>query len=195
MIRMITSDMDGTLLAGSDWANRRLPHDFAETLDELDRRGIHFLAASGRAYPSVRSNFGGLADRVDYICDNGGCLVCGGQVVHVAEVPKPDAYAFLDLCRTLPVEPPFLTSPRGMFMTVEEHWPGSERERPWTFIVPDLRQVEEPLTKLTVRTRPGADLPALRVPGLGPAGYSPGLGGACAYAAGAAVRMEEVSGR
>ena len=162
MIRMITSDMDGTLLAGSDWANRRLPHDFAETLDELDRRGIHFLAASGRAYPSVRSNFGGLADRVDYICDNGGCLVCGGQVVHVAEVPKPDAYAFLDLCRSLPVEPPFLTSPRGMFMTVEEHWPGSERERPWTFIVPDLRQVEEPLTKLTVRTRPGADLHALR---------------------------------
>ena len=33
MIRMITSDMDGTLLAGSDWANRRLPHDFAGTLD------------------------------------------------------------------------------------------------------------------------------------------------------------------
>ena len=38
MIKMITSDMDGTLLAGTDWATRRLPHDFGEVLDELDKR-------------------------------------------------------------------------------------------------------------------------------------------------------------
>ncbi len=158
MIRMITSDMDGTLLAGSDWANRRLPRDFVETLDALDARGIHFLAASGRAYPSVRSNFGDLADRVDYICDNGGCLICGGKVVHLAEVPKASAYAFLDLCATLPVQPPFFTTVKGMYMTEEEHWPGAERERPWTFVVEDLHTVAEPLTKMTVRTLPGVDL-------------------------------------
>ena len=39
------------------------------------------------------------------------------------------------------------------------------------------------------------DLPVLPVTDLVPAGFSPGLESSCAYAAGAAVRMEEVSGR
>ena len=49
MIRMITSDMDGTLLTGGKWDERRLPLDFEEVLGRLEQAGIQVL---GRyAYP------------------------------------------------------------------------------------------------------------------------------------------------
>ena len=99
MIRMITSDMDGTLLTGGKWDERRLPLDFEEVLGRLEQAGIHFLAASGRTYPSVRANFGKLADRVDYICDNGGCLVCDGKVVHVEQIVPELAENCTSWCR------------------------------------------------------------------------------------------------
>ena len=95
MIKMITSDMDGTLLAGKHWPTRRLPHDFGEVLDKLDALGVRFLAASGRTYPSVRANFGEYADRIDYICDNGGCLVHKGEIIHEENIPLPEGVALL----------------------------------------------------------------------------------------------------
>ncbi len=150
MIKMITSDMDGTLLAGKEWATRHLPHDFGEALDELDRRGIHFLAASGRTYPSVRSNFGEFADRIDYICDNGGCLVHRGEVVQKEIIPHETMLKVLEVAAAIPNCRVNLCSERGTFQSFDEKWPGAEKERPFTFIVPDLREVTEPLTKLSM---------------------------------------------
>ena len=150
MIKMITSDMDGTLLAGTDWATRRLPLDFGEVLDELDKRGIHFLAASGRTYPSVRGNFGEYADRIDYICDNGGCLVHQGKVVHREVVPHEAVLKLLDFTAGIPDCHVSLCSERGTFKDFDEQWPGAKKDRFCTFIVPDLREVNEPLTKMVL---------------------------------------------
>lgn len=150
MIKMITSDMDGTLLAGKDWGNRRLPHDFGEVLDELEKRGIHFLAASGRTYPSVRSNFGEYADRIDYICDNGGCLVHQGKVIHKETISKETMLRLMDFASHLPNTHVNLCSERGTFKDFDEKWPGAKKENFCTFIVPDLREVDEPLTKMCI---------------------------------------------
>lgn len=45
MIKLIASDMDGTLLND----RKELPGDFFEVFDELERRGIKFTVASGRS--------------------------------------------------------------------------------------------------------------------------------------------------
>ena len=53
MIRLIASDLDGTLLDDK----KRLPADLFDVLDELSKRGIIFVAASGRTY-SAAEHFG-----------------------------------------------------------------------------------------------------------------------------------------
>ncbi len=150
MIKMITSDMDGTLLAGRDWGTRRLPLDFGETLDELDKRGIRFLAASGRTYPSVRQDFGEYADRIDYICDNGGCLVHQGKVVHEETISRRAMLKMIELTETIPNAHLSLCTARGTIRDFDEDWPGKQREAHCTFIVPDLRTIDEPLTKMSL---------------------------------------------
>ena len=58
MIRMIASDLDGTLLEPVE----RLPEGLYETLDRLDRLGITFVAASGRQSDNLRRLPYGAAD-------------------------------------------------------------------------------------------------------------------------------------
>ena len=83
MIRLIACDLDGTLLDGE----RRLPTRLPALLDELDRRGIYFCAASGRQYENVYATFGDLADRIYYIAENGAVLCKGTERLQSAELP------------------------------------------------------------------------------------------------------------
>ena len=83
MIRLIACDLDGTLLDGA----RRLPARLPALLDELDRRGIYFCAASGRQYENVYKTFGSLAERISYIAENGAVLCRGRERLRSAELP------------------------------------------------------------------------------------------------------------
>ena len=47
-VRMIATDMDGTLLNSQD----QMPRDFFDILDQIHKLGILFVIASGRPYPS-----------------------------------------------------------------------------------------------------------------------------------------------
>ena len=53
MIKIIFSDMDGTLLTSAN----KLPDGFDEMADELKRRGVIFAPASGRQYFSLLKSF------------------------------------------------------------------------------------------------------------------------------------------
>ena len=50
MIRLIASDMDGTLLD----SQRRMPPDFDEMMAKLDESEIHCAVASGRSYATLK---------------------------------------------------------------------------------------------------------------------------------------------
>ena len=77
MIKLIASDLDGTLLDDK----KRLPKDFFEVLDELNERGIHFAVSSGRTFGAVGHLFPeGYREKMDFICDNGSCLLLGGKL-------------------------------------------------------------------------------------------------------------------
>ena len=53
MIRLILSDMDGTLLDDKG----RLPAGFDDMIQQLHARGILFAPCSGRQYPSLLTLF------------------------------------------------------------------------------------------------------------------------------------------
>ena len=67
MIKLILSDMDGTLLD----ENGQLPAEFDEVMDELHARGVQFAPASGRQYFSLLKSFEKYEDRFIFVSDNG----------------------------------------------------------------------------------------------------------------------------
>ena len=52
-VRMIATDMDGTLLNSQD----QMPRDFFNILDQIHKLGILFVIASGRPYPTLAMQF------------------------------------------------------------------------------------------------------------------------------------------
>ncbi|MGW0855930.1 Cof-type HAD-IIB family hydrolase [Streptomyces sp. NPDC002690] len=73
-IRLIVTDMDGTLLD----ADGNVPAGLWPLLDELRRRGIVFSPASGRQYATLAHLFEGVDAGMVYIAENGTLVVRDG---------------------------------------------------------------------------------------------------------------------
>ncbi|MFF4501224.1 Cof-type HAD-IIB family hydrolase [Streptomyces sp. NPDC001401] len=73
-IRLVVTDMDGTLLDDA----KRIPPGLWETLAELRRRGVLFSPASGRQYATLAREFAEVADGMVFIAENGTYVVRDG---------------------------------------------------------------------------------------------------------------------
>lgn len=71
MIKLIASDMDGTLLT----TDKRLPADFAQVVRALYRKGVSFCIASGRQYASLRRDLEALVPELIFIAENGALIM------------------------------------------------------------------------------------------------------------------------
>ena len=69
MIRLIASDLDGTLLQKG---TQSLTPDVISFIEQLyTKYGIIFVAASGRQYPNLKRLFGSASKYMAFICENG----------------------------------------------------------------------------------------------------------------------------
>lgn len=76
MIRLVASDIDGTLLPYGETA---IPEEIFALIRRLERKGILFCPASGRQYASVRRLFSPAADRLSFLCENGAVVFGPGS--------------------------------------------------------------------------------------------------------------------
>lgn len=76
MIRLIASDIDGTLLQKGD---RGIPEEIFRQIRRLRDKGILFCPASGRQYQSLRQLFAPVADRIPFLCENGAVVYGPGD--------------------------------------------------------------------------------------------------------------------
>ena len=76
MIKLIASDLDGTLLLNHA---QSLNPGTAELIHELTKQGRIFAAASGRQYPNLYRLFHGVEDEIAYICENGALVMYQGR--------------------------------------------------------------------------------------------------------------------
>lgn len=74
-IRLIVTDMDGTLLDGE----KRLPSDFPAIVKGLQARGIQWAIASGRQLANLFRLFEGIGLAPDIIAENGALALAGGD--------------------------------------------------------------------------------------------------------------------
>lgn len=77
MIKIIFSDMDGTLLTSAN----KLPDGFDEIMSELKRRNVLFAPASGRQYFSLLRSFDSHRDEFLFLAENGTLVMHKGAEI------------------------------------------------------------------------------------------------------------------
>lgn len=98
MIKLIATDMDGTLLD----ENSKLPKDFFDTLDKLNDRNVKFVVASGRPYLTLYENFKPYSDNLYFICDNGSYIVEPNSEPVISIIDKTTVKNIIQACDNLP---------------------------------------------------------------------------------------------
>lgn len=78
MLKLIASDLDGTLLLNGA---KEVSERAIELITQLIDSGVYFTAASGRQYLNLRQLFHPIADRISYIAENGSLCIHQGNVL------------------------------------------------------------------------------------------------------------------
>lgn len=93
MIKLIASDIDGTLVAdGSSQVN---PELFEVILRLKREKGIHFAAASGRQAPSIESTFEPIQKEIFYLAENGAYMGCYGRTLFLHPMDQELAHSLI----------------------------------------------------------------------------------------------------
>ncbi len=87
MIKLIASDLDGTLLL----PNGQLPQNAFDVITPIVERGVLFIPASGRQYESLKILFAPLIEKSPFICENGALVAYMGRTIHLDPLPVESA--------------------------------------------------------------------------------------------------------
>ena len=90
-IRLIASDIDGTLLLHGA---SHIENAVFDEIRRLRRKGILFCPASGRQYKSLRALFAPVAEDVSFLCENGALAFLDEKVLFKTVMER-------ELCRRL----------------------------------------------------------------------------------------------
>ena len=95
MIRLVASDIDGTLLRNGA---KSIDPALFDQIRRMGERGIRFCPASGRQYSSLRRLFEPVADELSYLCENGAVVWGPGAPGAVLSKTVMDRSSALALC-------------------------------------------------------------------------------------------------
>lgn len=93
MIKLIATDLDGTLLQnGAQDASERILNQ----INRLHKQGIIFVAASGRQYPNLYHLFRETSKNIAFICENGALVIYKDTVIAKSKINKTISFALID---------------------------------------------------------------------------------------------------
>ncbi|MDD2978413.1 MAG: HAD family hydrolase [Hespellia sp.] len=150
MIKLIASDLDGTLLQNG----ALVPSDYSlHLIEKLMKKGIRFVAASGRQYQNLKRIFGPLSDKISYVAENGALAIHEENVLLrgvispeltasiIAELKKRDDFEILlsreDACYIEGKNPEFVAHIRDELKNT-------------CVVVDDISTVEGPILKIAL---------------------------------------------
>jgi Cof subfamily protein (haloacid dehalogenase superfamily) len=148
MIKLIVTDMDGTLLD----EHGHLPEGFIEILDRIRAKNIKLVAASGRPYYTLQTNFGPMGRYLSFICENGALVVDNDKIILESVIDNNIVTEVLNTANQIDTNVVILCSPKCAYVEncSEEHL--SEIKKYYTSleIVDDLSKVTDPIIKITI---------------------------------------------
>lgn len=156
MIKLIVSDIDGTLLEDG---NNELNPELLEVILKLRKQGMQFAAASGRQWVSIERTFDRVKEKIFYLSDNGAYVgLCGRNLYLNTIEPEVVRWMVRDIRREGLT--PLVSGPDILY--VDE---GDQEFYDWLVKgyqfrvqrVEDLLQVEEPYIKVSAYRKTGID--------------------------------------
>lgn len=155
MIKLIACDMDGTLLDEKG----ALGDGFFEVLDALTKRGVKFVAASGRQYHQLFNNFGERGKDIIFVAENGTLIKHHGQELKSAVMNRQDVLAVLQAGEKLP-HMNFILCCKDCAYINTDRKEVLEEVKKYYFnyeIVEDLKTIEKDALKIAILDLKGAE--------------------------------------
>lgn len=95
MIKLIASDLDGTLLPPS----KIMPEEIFPLIGKMHGQGVLFAPASGRQLPNLKKLFAPVLDKIAIIAENGGLVWYDGEIIFSDPTPAADILRALKIIR------------------------------------------------------------------------------------------------
>lgn len=148
MIKLIATDMDGTLLD----KNGELPKEFPKILDELVKKNVKFVVASGRSYVKLKETFKGMEEKLDYICDNGAFVVEDSEISSIEIIDKEKVKEIIRVCSDIEGIQVLLCGRKGAYQLDCSDAFNKEIDKYYNkkYIVNNLYYVDDDIFKITV---------------------------------------------
>ncbi len=112
MIKLICSDLDGTLLD----EKKRLPEEIFSLVEQLYERGVTFMPASGRQYHNLAILFAPVKDKILFSCENGALVKQRDKTLYCNPVPDGEIKGVLDAIRAIPHVCPMLCGEKSAYI-------------------------------------------------------------------------------
>ncbi len=119
MIKLIASDLDGTLIPEG---TQEIEPGFFEALSELLDQGYQFYVATGRQYANVRRLFDAYADRIGFVCENGALAMVRERQQYILEVPREKAMAIAEDIMSFPETDICLSGVKACYLQPRSAW-------------------------------------------------------------------------
>ena len=91
MIKLIVSDIDGTLV-GDGQGEGALDPAYFDVIRKLIKKGIHFMACSGRQRQSIEKLLRPIKDDILYACDGGSIVFDKEKMLYAKTLPRETVY-------------------------------------------------------------------------------------------------------
>jgi len=148
MIKLIVSDMDGTLVDDK----KRIDPKIYDILPKLKKNGTRFIVASGRQYPSLQKFFADHSEDVVIIAENGAFVNDDGKELYASVMEKDLVHRCLDEIEKLEDIEPLLC---GKYYSYTTHqttadFMASEKFQYRMQVVDDLKNVDADIIKISL---------------------------------------------
>ena len=147
MIRLIGTDLDGTLLE----PDGTLPEGTFDMVRRLTDMGIRFAAASGRQYANLQRLFGPVAEQMAFVCENGALSFVEGQLAGYMPIPDETAQEIIRDVESLGMN--LLISGKHTCYMLDQNRKYTDdivyRLRNTVTILSDLSEIHEPIIKIS----------------------------------------------
>lgn len=156
MIKYIASDIDGTLL--QDGALSLNPEIF-DLILELKKRNIHFIAASGRPYHSLRNLFEPVRDDISFVAENGSLCVRNDQIISRGLIDRDLGLRIINAAKESPDYNLMLSCESAIYTDShsKEFFDHLNELKFKVTEVDDLQTIREPFLKLAICDFNGTD--------------------------------------
>ena len=148
MIKLIATDMDGTLLNSSN----EIQEGFYEVFNELQEKEIIFAAASGRQYYNLLDRFKGIEEKMMFIAENGTFVVYKGEELIVNSLDINLARELIKIGRTIKNSYIILCGKKSAYIESCDERLIEQTQKYYTRyeIVSDLTKIEDDILKVTI---------------------------------------------